>query len=193
LIRTGEVAQLARRGHEFGVEIDGTVRVNLAAAVARKDKIVRGIIDGIYADLKKNQRVTFFKGRASFVNGNEVEVNGERLHADKFIIATGADDPPPPIHGLGVTEFVTNYEALQLSTVPRSLVVIGGGYVGLEFAQMYARFGSEVTLLQRNPHLAPNEEPEISEAIADILREEGIRVYTDAPAVRVGGRARTSS
>lgn len=178
---------MARRGQEFGVEIDGMVRAlpRLAAAVARKDQIVRGIIDGIYAELKKSARVTFFKGSARFVNGNEIELNSDRLHADKFIIATGADDPPPPIEGLSDAGVLTNYEALQLTTLPRSLVVIGGGYVGLEFAQMFARFGSAVTLLQRNVHLAPNEEPEISEALADILREEGIRVFTHAPVVRV--------
>jgi pyruvate/2-oxoglutarate dehydrogenase complex dihydrolipoamide dehydrogenase (E3) component len=185
LIRTGEVAQLARRGQEFGVEIDGTVRVNLAAAVARKDRIVRGIIDGIYAELKKNARVTFFKGHAGFVTGNEIEVNGDRLRADKFIIATGADDPSPPIAGLSDAGFLTNYEALQLTTLPRSLVVIGGGYVGLEFAQMFARFGSAVTLLQRNVRLAPHEEPEISEKLAEVLREEGIRVFTHTPVLRV--------
>ncbi len=185
LIRSGEVAQLARRGHEFGVAIEGAVRVNLAAAVARKDKIVRGIVDSIYADLENNPRITFFKGRAHFVNGNAIEVNGDRLHASKFIIATGADDPLPPIDGLSDAGFLTNYEALQLTSIPRSLVVIGGGYVGLEFAQMYARFGSKVTLLQRNVRLAPKEEPEISEALADVLREEGIHVLTRAPVVRV--------
>jgi mercuric reductase len=89
------------------VEIDGAVCVNLAAAVARKDQIVRGIIDGIYAELKKNQRVTFFKGRASFVNGNEIELNGDRLRADKIILATGADDPPPLVEGLSDAGFLT--------------------------------------------------------------------------------------
>lgn len=81
--------------------------------------------------------------------------------------------------------YLTNYEALLLTTLPKSLIVVGGGYVGLEFAQMYARFGTEVTLLQRNARLSPNEEPEISEALAEILREEGIKLYTSAPVLRV--------
>ena len=171
----------ARRAAEFGVEIEGQVRFRMEKAVARKDAIVRKIHKGIYGALnKRDDRITFLRGAARFVGDHEVDTGDARLSFAKAIIATGARRSEAPITGLKTVEYLTNRSALELDHVPESLIVIGGGYVGIEFAQMYARFGSRVTLLGRNAHLAPGEDPELTDLLSDYLREEGVDVQTGA-------------
>ncbi|MCB0189564.1 MAG: FAD-dependent oxidoreductase, partial [Caldilineaceae bacterium] len=168
------------------VEIAGDVRFNLSKAVARKDKIVAGIHEGIYSALeRRKEAVTFLRGQAKFLNEHEIDTGDRRLSFDKAIIATGARRQIPPIQGLEQVDYLTNESALQPETLPNRLVVVGGGYVGIEFAQMYGRFGTQVTLLGRNTHLAPGEDPELADLLAGYLREEGLDVYTDAPVLRV--------
>ena len=173
---------VARRAAEFGVEVDGSVRFNLAKAVARKDAIVGGILRGIYGGLKrKREKITFIRGAATFLNDHEIDTGDSRLSFEKAIIAVGARNTVPPISGMDDVPFLTNRTALMLETLPERLIVIGGGYVGVEFAQMYQRFGSAVTLLGRNVQLAPGEEPELAALLADYLREEGMAVHTGTP------------
>lgn len=182
MIRSAEVMHtVARRAAEFGVEIEGRVRFNLRKAVARKDGIVQGILDGIYGGLRRQEAITFLRGEARFLNDHEIDTGEGRLSFAKTIIAAGARNAVPPIEGLAGIEYLTNRSALFLEELPSRLVVIGGGYVGLEFAQMYARFGAQVTLLGRNPQLAPGEDAELAGLLADTLREEGIAVHTAAP------------
>jgi pyruvate/2-oxoglutarate dehydrogenase complex dihydrolipoamide dehydrogenase (E3) component len=177
---------VARRAAEFGVEVDGSVRFNLRQAIARKDKIVAGIHKGIYGALDRRQdAITFVRGQAQFVNEHELETGDQRLSFAQAIIATGARRDIPPLDGLEQVEYLTNDSALHLDELPRRMVVVGGGYVGIEFAQMYGRFGTQVTLLGRNPHLAPGEDPELVALLADYLREEGIALHTGAPVLRV--------
>ena len=177
---------VARRAAEFGVEIAGDVRFNLRKAVARKDQIVAGIHKGIYGALeRRKEAITFLRGQAKFLNEHEIDTGDRRLSFDKAIIATGARRQIPPIQGLEQVDYLTNESALQPETLPNRLVVVGGGYVGIEFAQMYGRFGTQVTLLGRNTHLAPGEDPELADLLAGYLREEGLDVYTDAPVLRV--------
>jgi len=180
MIRSAEVMHLvARRAAEFGVEIEGTVHFNLATAAARKDAIVNGIIRGIHGGLKsRRESITFIQGQARFLNDHEMDTGDGRLSFDKAIIATGARNTVPPIEGIDEVEYLTNRTALLLETLPGSMIIIGGGYVGIEFAQMYGRFGTQVTLLGRNRHLAPGEDRELSDLLADYLREEGIAVHT---------------
>jgi len=182
MIRSAEVMHtVARRAAEFGVEIEGRIRFNLKKAVARKDGIVRGILDGIYNGLRRQEAITFLRGEARFLNDHEIDTGEGRLRFANAIIAAGARNALPPIEGLAGIEYLTNRSALFLEELPPRLVIIGGGYVGLEFAQMYARFGTQVTLLGRNPQLAPGEDAELAALLADFLREEGIVVHTDAP------------
>ncbi len=176
---------VARRAAEFGVEIDGTVRFDLRRAVQRKDTIVQGILDGIYRGLQGQEAITFLRGQARFLNDHEVDTGDRRLSFARAIIATGARHAVPPIPGLAHVDYLTNRSALQLHELPNHLMVVGGGYVGIEFAQMYARFGSRVTLLGRNRQLAPGEEPELAQLLAEYLWEEGVEVHTDAPVLRV--------
>jgi pyruvate/2-oxoglutarate dehydrogenase complex dihydrolipoamide dehydrogenase (E3) component len=187
MIRSAEVMHLvARRAAEFGVEIEGSVSFNLPKAVARKDAIVGGIIDGIYSALERRRdAITFLRGQARFLNDHEVDMGEGRLSFGKAIIATGARNVVPPIEGIDELDYLTNRSALFLDVLPSSLIVIGGGYVGVEFSQMYGRFGTQVTLLGRNRQLAPGEDPELAGLLADCLREEGIDVRTGTPVVSV--------
>lgn len=177
---------VARRAADFGVDIAGDVHFNLRKAVARKNKIVTGIHESIYGALERRQEaITFLRGQATFLNEHEIDTGDRRLSFDKAIIATGARRQNPAINGLGQVDYLTNETALQLNTLPGRMVVVGGGYVGIEFAQMYARFGTKVTLLGRNAHLAPGEDTELADLLTDYLRDEGIDVYTDATVSRV--------
>jgi len=187
MIRSAEVMHLvARRAAEFGVEIEGPVRFNLARAVARKNAIVDGIIGGIYSALeRRREAITFLRGQARFLNDHEIDTGEGRLSFEKAIIATGARNVVPPIEGIGDIEYLTNRTALFLEQLPASMIVIGGGYIGVEFAQMYGRFGTRVTLLGRNRQLVPGEDPELAGLLADYLREEGIEVHTGTPVASV--------
>lgn len=177
---------VARRAAEFGVEVDGSVRFNLRQAIARKDKIVQGIHDGIYSALNRRQdAITFVRGQATFLNDHEIETGDQRLSFANAVIATSARRDIPPLDGLEQVAYLTNDSALHLDELPKRMVVVGGGYVGIEFAQMVGRFGTKVTLLGRNPHLAPGEDPELAALLADYLREEGIAIHTGAPVSRV--------
>jgi len=162
------------------------ISLDLSAVVARKDRIVQGILDGIYAGLQRNKNITFLQGRAEFTSPVDIRVGERRLTAEKSILAVGARPAEAPIPGLAEAGYLTNREALQLDRLPASMIIIGAGYVGVEFAQMFARFGTRVTLLSRAPRVMRQEEPELSEALGDILRAEGIDLYTETTATRAG-------
>lgn len=187
LLRSAEVMHLVRdRAHEFGVRgVDpSALWFDLATAVARKNQIIQGVIDGIYGWVNQSDRITFMRGRAEFVSPVDIRVDGRTITAEKSIIAAGSRTADVQIPGLREVGCITNYEALQLGKLPSSLIVIGGGYVGVEFAQMYARYGTKVTLLSRNPRLMRHEEPELSQVLADILLAEGVDVRLNAAARR---------
>lgn len=187
MLRSAEVMHLvARRATEFGVEIDGTVRFRIDRAVARKNAIIGGIHDSIYGALDRQKaRIDFVRGQARFTDPHEIDAGDGRLTFDKAIIATGARRVTPPIAGLGEVEYFDNNTALYPENLPSSMVVVGAGYVGIEFAQMYARFGTRVALVGRNAHIAKGEDAELSDLLAGYLREEGIEVLTSATVRRV--------
>ena len=180
MLRSAEVMHLvARRATDFGVEIECSVRFRLDQAVARKDKIVRGITTSIHRNLdRRAEAIDFIRGEARFLSDHEIDTGDRVISFGKAIIATGARRATLPIEGLDSIEYLNNRSALELDRLPESLVIIGGGYVGIEFAQMYARFGSRVTLLGRNDHLAPGEDPELGDLLAECMREEGIEILT---------------
>lgn len=162
------------------------ITFNLAAAIARKDKIVQGIIEGIYKGLDRNKNITFITGKAEFTSPVDVRVDGKVITAEKTILAVGSRTFIPNIPGLDEAGYISNNEALQLRELPESMVIIGGGYIGVEFAQMYSRFGTKVTLLGRASRLMKKEEPELSNSLAQILSQEGINVFTSAEVLRAG-------
>ena len=187
LIRSAEVMHMvSRQAAEFGVEIEGKVQFNLGTAVARKDGIVSGIHRAIRGALEpRSDVIRFLRGQARFVSEHEIDTGEGRLSFGKAIIATGARNARPPVAGIDEIELLTNRTALDLKRTPTSMVVVGGGYIGIEFAQMYRRFGTSVTLLGRNPHLARDEDPELADLLAAYLREEGVDVRTGTPVVSV--------
>jgi len=176
------------RAHEFGVRgVDpASLSFDLPAVVAHKDAIVQGIIDGIYHALQRNKNITFITGKAEFTSPVDIRVGNKRITAEKSILAIGARQADAPIPGLEETGYITNKEALQLETLPSSMIIIGGGYVGVEFAQMYARYGTQVTLLGRAPQVMRKEEPELAKKLGEILVAEGIHLHTSAGVIRAG-------
>lgn len=130
--------------------------------------------------LKSLEHVTLIEGRAAFVTETQVEVSGEKLSAKKFIIATGSTANVPPIEGIRETGFVTHIEALKMERQPKELVVIGAGPVGLEFAQMFSRFGTKVTVLQRGPSILPQVEKVLADRLTEVLQKEGVTIVTNA-------------
>ncbi|MBI3761832.1 MAG: FAD-dependent oxidoreductase, partial [Chloroflexi bacterium] len=161
MLRSAEVMHLVkRRAHEFGVRgvTPDAITFDLAAAVARKDAIVKGILSGIYDALKKNKNIAFFTGHAEFTSPVDIRVDSTPITAEKTILAVGSRSATVTIPGLAEVGYFTNHEALKLDRLPAFMIVIGGGYIGVEFAQMYARFGTKVTMLGRAPRVMPHED-----------------------------------
>jgi pyruvate/2-oxoglutarate dehydrogenase complex dihydrolipoamide dehydrogenase (E3) component len=188
LIASARAAHVARRAAEFGVMIEGPVRVDMKAVKARKDAIVRVSNEGVEESLRENPRVTVHVGHARFVGPKQVQVNGEILEAEQIFINVGGRADIPPIPGIDMVACLTNSSMMEVDFLPSHLVILGGSYIGLEFGQMYRRFGSEVTIIQRNERLIPREDEDVSQAIREIMEDEGVRILADADAIRVADR-----
>lgn len=148
-------------------------------AIAEKDLLIETLRGTNYKTVLDGMpNVDFLPGEGQFVSPHEIEVDGERIEGERFIIATGSSPRVPPFPGLDDVGYLTNREALSLDRLPKSLIVIGAGPLGLEFSQMFARFGSKVTVLTHGERLLSREEPEISRALAKYLTEEGITIHT---------------
>jgi mercuric reductase len=152
---------------------------DFSKTITDKDNLIKYLRKQKYYDVLSNlDNVDLIEANASFVSDKKLKVNGKILEADKFIIATGSSPSVPPIRGIDKVDYLTNKEALSLKEKPSSLIVIGGRVLGLEFAQMYSRFGTKVTLMQRSERIIPEHEPEISDALHQSLTEEGIEIVT---------------
>jgi dihydrolipoamide dehydrogenase len=179
LLRSAELYRLARAGEEFGIRAEG-LRFDLKAAVARKDRIVSRLAKGIELLLKANG-VEVLRGEGRLRAGRVVEVRGERaleVRFEKLIVATGSSPLLLPVPGARSPGVITSDEALGLDEVPKSLVVIGGGAVGLEFASLFNDLGSEVAVLEMMPQILPGEDPEAAEALAKALGRRGVAIET---------------
>ena len=183
LVASAHAAHLARRGSEFGIGT-GDVTVDMAKVKARKDKIMLDDRSGVEGWLEGMDGATLIRGHARFVDRHTIDVDGRLLRADRFYLNVGGRASVPDLPGLDSVDYLTNVSVLQLDAVPEHLIVIGGSYIGLEFAQMYRRFGAEVTVVERGPRLASREDEDVSDAIRSILEAEGIVVHTDASDIR---------
>ncbi|UHQ99299.1 dihydrolipoyl dehydrogenase (plasmid) [Natrinema zhouii] len=181
MIRSAEVANLARRSEEFGIDIDGAIEADMEAIVERKDDIVESIREGAYENVESNENIDFIEGHGVFASQHELQVADRTLSAENIVINTGARPTRPPIEGLEDVDVHDSTDLLELDAVPESLAVVGGGYVGCEYAQMYSRFGVDVTIFQRSDRLLPKEDSEVSDVIETAFEDEGITVQTDAP------------
>ncbi|HET6195451.1 MAG TPA: FAD-containing oxidoreductase [Acetobacteraceae bacterium] len=176
LVASAYAAHMARRAAEFGVVVSGGVSVDMRRVKQRKDAIVASWSAATEASLRATDNCTVCRGHARFVAPHEVEVGGERLGAARVFINVGGRAAVPAIPGIDAVPYLTNTTALELDAVPAHLVIIGGSYIGLEFAQIFRRFGAEVTVLEGAPRLVPREDDEISTAIRGVLESEGIRI-----------------
>jgi pyruvate/2-oxoglutarate dehydrogenase complex dihydrolipoamide dehydrogenase (E3) component len=188
LVASAYAAYLARRAGDYGVTIGGPVGVDMQAVKARKDAIAGASRRGVERSLKTLEGCTVYEGHARFVADKKVAVNGFELGADRIFINVGGRASIPPIAGLDQVPYFTNSSMMDIDFLPSHLVILGGSYIGLEFAQVYRRFGSEVTVIELAPRLIPREDEDISHAVAGFLKEEGIDVRVDSKVVGVEKR-----
>ncbi|HEX4507375.1 MAG TPA: FAD-containing oxidoreductase [Alphaproteobacteria bacterium] len=183
LVASAYAAFMARRAGDFGVTIGGPVGVDMKAVKARKDKVAGGSRANVESWVAGMKGVTAFRGHAQFESPTEVRVGGELLSAPKIFLNVGCRPIVPDMPGVHQVKHLTSTAILELDTLPRHLVVIGGSYIGLEFAQMYRRFGAEVTVVEKADRLVQREDPDISAAVQDILEAEGIHVRLKAECI----------
>lgn len=184
LLRSGEINHIAKNNPFVGLHTSAD-DVDLAPLVKQKDELVTGLRNSKYIDLIDDYDFELIKGEAKFVDEKTVEVNGMQLSAKRFLIATGASPAVPKIPGLEEVDYLTSTTLLELKQVPKRLIVIGSGYIGMELGQLFHHLGSEVTLMQRSPQLLKEYDPEISEAITQALTEQGINLVTGASFERI--------
>ena len=184
MVASAYAAHLARRAADYGVRVPDGVSVDFAAVMARKDAISGKSRDGVESWLRGMERCSVYQGHARFASPREVSVDDELLAADRIFLNVGGRALAPDMPGLSDIRYLTNSSILRLQNLPRRLVVIGGSYIGLEFAQMFRRFGSEVTVIEKGPRLASREDEDVSDAIREILEREGVAVRTGAECIR---------
>ena len=185
LVASAYVAHVARRAGDYGVRIEGSVDVDMKGIKTRKDAVVAVFRNGVERSLKTLQGCTVYQGHGRFVAEKKVAVNDSELAADQIFINVGARAAIPPIPGLDQVPYLTNSSMMNIDFLPSHLVILGGSYVGLEFAQVYRRFGSEVTVIELGPRLISREDEDVSYAVADFLKEEGIDVRVGSKMVGV--------
>src|SRR6266404_6085795 len=185
LVASAYAAYLARRAADYGVTVGGPIDVDMKAVKARKDAVVRPAREGVERSLKRLKGCTVLEGHAQFVGPKEVKVGDEVLRADKIFINVGGRALMPSIRGLDQVPYLTNSSMMDVDFLPPHLIVLGGSYIGLEFAQAYRRFGSKVTVIELAPHLIAREDEDVSRAIAEILKGENIDIRVDSKVVAV--------
>ena len=188
MIASARVAHQAFLSEQWGVET-GEVRVNLGRVVDRKDELVRSIHSGSERNVAENENVTLLRGDAHFTGERRLVVNGEEISADRVFIAVGTRTSVPDIEGLDHMPFLDSTSAKELREIPPRLLIVGGRYIGMEFAKMYRRFGSQVTLPQGASHLLADKDEDITSELQAALEAEGIEVIVNAHVLRTEGQA----
>ena len=181
LVASARAAHMARRGADFGVGIDGAISVDMKRVKARKDGVVRKSNEGVENWLKNMENATVYEGHARFEAPRTVRVGEELLEAEKTFINVGARPFVPP--GFETINYLTNSGMMAVDSLPEHLIVIGGSYIGLEFAQMYRRFGSQVTVVEMSPRLIRRDDEDVSDAVKAILESEGVNIRLRAECV----------
>jgi pyruvate/2-oxoglutarate dehydrogenase complex dihydrolipoamide dehydrogenase (E3) component len=189
MVASAYAAHMVRRAADYGVVVNGEVRVDIARVQERKAAISTASQRGVETSLRGLPRGAVYAGHARFLGPREVEVAGHTLSADRIFVNVGGRASVPSLPGLDAIPVLTNSSMMGLDVVPEHLVIVGGSYIGLEFAQMFRRFGSEVTVVEMGPRLLQREDEEISSAIRDVLTGEGIDVRLNAHCLRVSGCA----
>jgi len=180
LVASAQAAFVARRHADFGVTIAGPIGVDMQAVKSRKDAIVQASVNGVTNWVQNMPGLRVFRGHARFTAPHRIEVNGEQLEAERIFLNVGGRPMVPNWPGLNSVPFWTNIEMMQVDQVPEHLIVVGGSYIGLEFAQMYRRFGARVTVVEMAPRVIAREDEDVSEALRDILAREGVEFRLNA-------------
>ncbi len=184
-IESAKVFRQMRHAADYGL-VANDIAVDFPKVVARKDAIIAEIAKGENAEVYRRIGIDVIEGQARFLDAHRVQVGTRELHGTHIVIATGSEENVPEIEGLREAGYLTNIEVLQqLDHLPRSVAILGGGPIGCEFAQIFARFGVPTTIIGRNKRLLPKEDPEMSAAIEPLLTRDGAVVYTSAEAKRV--------
>lgn len=189
LVASARTAHVARRAGDYGVNIGGPVRVDMKAVMARKDRIVQQSITSLTTWLQGTSGLDLVWGHARFTGPQSVEVDGRVLTAPKIFINVGGRAAMPDWPGLDGVHVLNNTSMMSLDVLPEHLIVVGGSYIGLEFAQMFRRFGSEVTVLEAADSLIAREDPEVSAEVQAILEREGVRFLLGVRNARVEQRS----
>ena len=187
LVASAYAAHLARRAADFGVSA-GPVGVDFAAVMARKDRVVGGSRSGLESWLRGMANCTLIEGHARFLSPTAVKVGDDALEAKRFFINVGCRAIVPDFPGIGEVKTLTNTSLLEINALPPRLVIVGGSYVGLEFAQAFRRFGSEVTVVEKMPRLVAREDDDVSDAIREVLEAEGVAIRCDAECISFAPR-----
>jgi pyruvate/2-oxoglutarate dehydrogenase complex dihydrolipoamide dehydrogenase (E3) component len=185
MVASAYAAHMARRSRDYGVIAEGTPRIDMKRVKARKDAIVAMSRDGLENWMSGLKGATVYRGHARFVGPTEVQVGADTLRAEKIFLNVGGRPLVPRMPGLETVPYLTNVTMMDLDFVPEHLVVVGGSYVGLEFAQMFRRFGSRVTVVEMGPRLVAREDEDVSLEIQRFLAEEGIRLRLHAECITV--------
>jgi pyruvate/2-oxoglutarate dehydrogenase complex dihydrolipoamide dehydrogenase (E3) component len=183
LVASAYAAQMARRAAEYGVAVAGEIGVDMKRVKERKDAIVARSRDGLTSALENAENITLYRGHARFLSPREVETGAERVRADLIFINVGGRARIPDMPGIDAVPYLVNSSMMEIDFLPRHLIVVGGSYVGLEFGQMYRRFGSEVTIVEMAPRLVQREDEDVSAALRGILEREGVNVRLGAECV----------
>ena len=181
LVASARSAYMARRSWEYGVKIQGSISVDMKKVKARKDALVKASTEGVENWLKSTENLTVFEGHARFTGPKAVKVGEEELEADKIFINVGGRPFVPP--GFEDVPYLTNSDMMEIDYIPEHLIVVGGSYIGLEFGQMYRRFGSRVTIIEQGQHLIGREDEDISQSVAKILENEAIELRLNAKCI----------
>jgi pyruvate/2-oxoglutarate dehydrogenase complex dihydrolipoamide dehydrogenase (E3) component len=184
MIASAYAAHMARRGADFGVKIDGAMSVDMRKVKARKDEISGQSRSGLESSLKKLENCTVYEGHARFESPREISVGAARLTADRIFINVGARAIVPQMPGVEQIDYLTNSSMMGVDFLPKHLMIVGGSYVGLEFGQMFRRFGSKVTIIEMGPRLVQREDEDVSAAIQEIVEREGIHVRLNSKCIR---------
>ncbi|MBZ9731630.1 mercuric reductase, partial [Salegentibacter sp. JZCK2] len=174
-------AYIAKNSAELGIEVNGDIKVNLKTIKERKDKMITDSRNGLEKMLENNENIQLIRGKANFLNNHAVEVEGTTYEADKIYINVGGKPRIPD--GFNEVDYLTNESILELEEIPEHLIIVGGGYIGLEFGQMFHRFGSKVTMLDRGDQLLKKEDSEFGKAIEEIFKDEGIDVRLNSECI----------
>jgi len=185
MVASAYAAHLAGRAGDFGVST-GVVSVDMKRVKARKDVISGRNSKGVENGLRNTNNVTVYQGQAKFLSPSQVVVNGETLSSERIFINVGGRATIPDLPGLDQVSYLTNSSMMEIDFLPEHLIIVGGSYVGLEFGQMYRRFGSEVTIIEMSSRLIHREDEDVSASVKEILENEGINVRLNAKCIRLG-------